>query len=470
MITSTQNRRVSAAARLRKRGLRDQDRLFLVEGAQAVGEAVDAAAVESVFHIPGSTGRVPEVVAAARRAGADVLEVAPPVMAHLTSAVTPQGVVAVARFVDVAVAELPGTGLIPVLSSVRDPGNAGTILRSADAAGASGVVITRDSVDVYNPKAVRASAGSMFHVPVVRDVHPAEAVAALRDRGARVLAAAADGEVSMYDADLAGPTALLLGNEAWGLPAEVRSLADQTVRVPIHGRAESLNLAAAAALLMFESARQREVGSGGIGAVVSASVHDVRLPLTALRGFASTLVDRWDVFDDSSRREMVQAMVLDVERVSSMVTLLVEVARIDQGRFRARGERRDVSEAVAATADLFLRSRDYPDVEATGSGEVAVDRDRVQALLLALCDGAMWWGQEGPIEIVIRAEDGGAVVDVHRAGTGPSEDEVETMFAGPPAEGSKIGLYLARRVAEASGGSLSAEGGGGVTFQLRLPG
>jgi C4-dicarboxylate-specific signal transduction histidine kinase len=125
---------------------------------------------------------------------------------------------------------------------------------------------------------------------------------------------------------------------------------------------------------------------------------------------------------------------------------------------------------VAATADLFLRSRDYPDVEATGSGEVAVDRDRVQALLLALCDGAMWWGQEGPIEIVIRAEDGGAVVDVHRAGTGPSEDEVETMFAGPPAEGSKIGLYLARRVAEASGGSLSAEGGGGVTFQLRLPG
>jgi RNA methyltransferase, TrmH family len=470
VITSTQNRRVSAAARLRKRGLRDQDRRFLVEGAQAVGEAVDAAAVESVFHIPGSTGRVPEVVAAARRAGADVLEVAPPVMAHLTSAVTPQGVVAVARFVDVAVAELPGTGLIPVLSSVRDPGNAGTILRSADAAGASGVVITRDSVDVYNPKAVRASAGSLFHVPVVRDVHPAEAVAALRDRGARVLAAAADGEVSMYHADLAGPTALLLGNEAWGLPAEVRSLADQTVRVPIHGGAESLNLAAAAALLMFESARQREAGSGGIGAVVSASVHDVRLPLTALRGFASTLVDRWDVFDDSSRREMVQAMVLDVERVSSMVTLLVEVARIDQGRFRARGERRDVSEAVAAAADLFLRSRDYPDVEATGSGEVAVDRDRVQALLLALCDGAMWWGQEGPIEIVIRAEDGGAVVDVHRAGTGPSEDEVETMFAGPPAEGSKIGLYLARRVAEASGGSLSAEGGGGVTFQLRLPG
>jgi signal transduction histidine kinase len=82
----------------------------------------------------------------------------------------------------------------------------------------------------------------------------------------------------------------------------------------------------------------------------------------------------------------------------------------------------------------------------------------------------MWWGQEGPIEIVIRAEDGGAVVDVHRAGTGPPEGEVETMFAGPPAEGSKIGLYLARRVAEASGGSLSAEGGVGVTFHLRLPG
>ena len=472
MITSTQNRRISAAARLRKRGLREQDRRFLVEGAQAVGEAVEAGVVETVFHVPGSAGRVPEAVGDARRSGADVLEVAPAVMAHLTSAVTPQGLVAVARFVDIDLAAVPVTGLIPVLCSVRDPGNAGTILRTADAAGAAAVVVTRDSVDVYNPKAVRASAGSLFHLPLVRGIDPREAVAALRGGGARVLAAAADGEVPMHRADLAGPTALLLGNEAWGLPPEIRSLADRTVRVPIHGGAESLNLAAAAALLMFESARPPGGGSDPetMGAVVSASVHDVRLPLTALKGFASTLVDRWEGFDDASRRDMVQAMILDVERVSSMVTLLVEVARIDQGRFRTGGERREVADGAASVADLFARSPDYPDVEAEGAAEASVERDRLQAILLALCDGAMWWGQEGPIEIAVRAEDGGAVVDVRRGGTGPSANEVETMFAGPGAEGSKIGLYLARRVAEASGGSLTAEGGGGVTFRLRLPG
>jgi TrmH family RNA methyltransferase len=469
VITSTQNRRVSAAARLRKRGLREQDRRFLVEGAQAVGEAVEAGVVETVFHVPGSAGRVPAVVQDARRSGANVLEVAPAVMAHLTSAVSPQGLVAVARFVDVDVAALPVTGLIPVLCSVRDPGNAGTILRAADAAGAAAVVVTRDSVDVYNPKAVRASAGSLFHVPVAQGVDPREAVAVLRRGGARVLAAAADGDVPMYRADLAGPTALLLGNEAWGLPPEIRALADQTVRVPIHGGAESLNLAVAAALLMFESARPPS-GSGVMGAVVSASVHDVRLPLTALKGFAGTLVDRWKEFEDASKRDMVQAMILDVERVSSMVTLLVEVARIDQGQFRTATERRSVGDAVASVADLFARSQDYTDVEATGTAEVAVERDRLQAMLLALCDGAMWWGQEGPILIAVRAEDGGAVVDVHRGGTGPTANQVETLFAGPHAEGSKIGLYLARRVAEASGGSLTAEGDGGVTFHLRLPG
>jgi RNA methyltransferase, TrmH family len=471
VITSTQNRRVSAAARLRKRGLREQDRLFLVEGAQAVGEALDAAVVETVFHVPGSSGRVPEVVEAARAGGAEVLEVAAPVMAHLTSAVTPQGVVAVARFVDVALSDLPVTGLVPVLVSVRDPGNAGTIIRTADAAGAVGVVVTRDSVDVYNPKAVRASAGSLFHLPVARDVEPAEAVTGLRDGGMRILAAAADGEVSMERAELAGPTALLLGNEAWGLPSEVQAMADGTVRVPIHGRAESLNLAAAATLLMFEAVRRQtgNAGGGEIGDLVSASAHDVRLPLTALKGFASTLVDRWDRFDDPSRRDMVQAMVLDVDRVSSMITLLVEAARIDGGAFRAGGQRREVGEVLGVLRDLFARSQDYPDLVATGSAEVAMERDRLQAILLALCDGALWWGQEGPMEVAVRPEGDGAVVEVHRLGAGPSREEVEAMFAGPGTQGSKIGLHLARRVVEASGGSLTAEGGGGITFRLRLP-
>jgi RNA methyltransferase, TrmH family len=463
---------VAAAARLRKRGLREQDRRFLVEGAQAAGEAVAAGAVETVFHVPGSTGRVPEVVEVARGAGVEILEVAPSVMAHLTSAVTPQGLVAVARYVDVHPEDVPVTGTIPVLCSVRDPGNAGTILRSADAAGAAGIVFTRDSVDVYNPKAVRASAGSLFHLPVARDVEAGDAVEALRGRGARVVAASADAATSMERADLSGPTALLLGNEAWGLPPEVRSLAESEIRVPILGAAESLNLAAAAAVLMFEAARQRATrapdGGSPLGAVVSSSAHDVRLPLTALKGFASTLVDRWDAFDDPSRREMVQGMVLDVERVSSLVTLLVEVARIEEGRFTSGRERRDAAETAAAVAELFGRSRDYPDVVVRGSGPAVVERERLQALLLALCDGALWWGQDGPIEVRIDPDDRGVAVEVHRAGDGPSEEEMGAMFAGP-GRGAKIGLHLAQRVAEAAGGALTAEADAGITFRLRLP-
>jgi TrmH family RNA methyltransferase len=473
VITSTRNRRVADAARLRKRGLREQDRRFLVEGGQGVAEALEAGAVDTVLHTPGSSGRVPEVVGAARSAGLEVLEVAPSVIRHLTSAVTPQGVVAVARFVDVAVDDFPGTGLVPVLASVRDPGNAGAILRSADAAGAAGVVFTRDSVDVYNPKSVRASAGSLFHLPVARDVSVEETVGNLRERGARVLAAASDGEVPMDRADFTGSVALMLGNEAWGLPDEVRALADATVRVPIHGSAESLNLAAAATLLMFEASRQRPGGSeadpNGISRIVSASVHDARLPLTALKGFTSTLVDRWDLFDDPTRREMVGGMVLDVERVASMITLMVEMARIDQGRFRPAEERRDLGEIVGAVVDLFARSHDYPDVIVTGGGQAPVDRDRLQAVLLALCDGAMWWGQEGPIEIDIRDRDGEVSVDLRRSGAGPTDQELASMFGGPESEGSKIALHLAYRVTEADGGTLTAEGGPGITFRLRLP-
>lgn len=470
MITSTRNPTVVQAAKLSKRGIRDQHRRFLVEGAQAAAEAVAAGVAEQVFHTPGSSGRVPEVVAAAEAAGAEVEAVSEAVMAHLTSAVTPQGIAAVARFVDVPLSEIrPGT--VPVLCSVRDPGNAGTILRSADAFGAAGVVFTADSVDVYNAKAVRSSAGSLFHVPVVRDVPPAQAVDELRSAGATILAAAADGEADASEVDLSRPTALLFGNEAWGLPSEVRTLSDGSVRVPIVGRAESLNLAAAAAVLLSQAVRGAPPpGAGGdLAEVISASVHDVRLPLTALKGFASTLVDRWDRFQDPARHQMVEGMLLDIERVSAMVALMVDAARIEQGRVGPAPQTRDLADALAWVSEIFGRSRDYPDVEARGGGPVSVDRERIQALLLAMCDGAMWFGQEGPIRIEARSEEGSAVVEVSRAGEGLDDAEAERMFAGPGEEGSRIGLHVARRIAHAVGGSLVAEGGDGVRFRLTLP-
>lgn len=176
-------------------------------------------------------------------------------LASLSDSVSPAGVVAVCRFLD---GEVPlGPRLVALCADVRDPGNAGTVIRCADAAGADAVVLAGHSVDPYNPKTVRASVGSLFHLPVVLEPDPATAVRTLQAAGLQVLAADGDGEVDLDHADdlLAAPTAWLFGNEAWGLPPELAELADHRVRIPIHGRAESLNLSTAAALCLYASAR-----------------------------------------------------------------------------------------------------------------------------------------------------------------------------------------------------------------------
>jgi TrmH family RNA methyltransferase len=198
--------------------------------------------------------------------------------------VTPQGLVAVCATVDRPLTDVldelaarPGPVLVAVLAHVRDPGNAGTVLRAADAAGADAVLLTEASVDVHNPKCVRSTAGSLFHLPVVQGVELGDVVARLHERGLVVLAADGAGDLDLDDlldelepgrvraADaeaplLARPTAWLLGNEAWGLPAEHRALADAVVRVPLHGRAESLNLATAATVCLYASARAHRRG------------------------------------------------------------------------------------------------------------------------------------------------------------------------------------------------------------------
>ncbi len=192
------------------------------------------------------------------------------VMASIAQTVTPQGFVAVCRFLDVPLTLEPPPRLVALLAEVRDPGNAGTVIRVADAAGADAVVLTRSSVDVYNPKCARASAGSVFHLPVTVEADVAATVAALRAAGIQVLAADGAGPTDLDELDEAGelarPTAWLFGNEAWGLPPELRALSDSVVRVPIHGRAESLNLATAAAVCLYASARaQRRAQSPRVG-------------------------------------------------------------------------------------------------------------------------------------------------------------------------------------------------------------
>lgn len=272
-LTNPRAERVKAVRSLSGRSMRARTGRFLVEGPQAVREVVRFASVHELYLTVAAADRYGEVVSDARERGIPV---------HLGSdevltAMSPdsQGVVAVANVSSATLEDVLAVRptLVAILASVRDPGNAGAVIRAADAAGADAVVLTLESVDVHNPKVIRATAGSLFHLPVVTGVALDTVLEALRSAGVGILAADGTGEHDLDDLldvagrgtdratdrssapDLAAPTAWVFGNEAWGLPAYELQLADAVVRVPIRGQAESLNLATAAAVCLYASAR-----------------------------------------------------------------------------------------------------------------------------------------------------------------------------------------------------------------------
>ncbi|HEY0000121.1 MAG TPA: RNA methyltransferase [Actinoplanes sp.] len=255
MTFTSRTPRVSAARRLQRRKDRDQTGRFLAEGPQAVREALAAGVVVELFGTATALDRHADLAAHAPLVSAvtdDGIEA-------LTETVQPQGLVAVCEQIDVplvdALAKEPR--LVAVVVEIRDPGNAGTVLRTADAAGARTVIFAGDSVDPYNGKCVRASAGSLFHVDVVRA--PLSLVDDLQDSGLQTFATSGYGDDdldSLSDGGLlGGRTAWLFGSEAHGLPQAMLDAADRRVRVPVYGGAESLNLAAAAAVCLYASAR-----------------------------------------------------------------------------------------------------------------------------------------------------------------------------------------------------------------------
>ena len=311
-------RALARARRLTKRAFRQRERAFLAEGPQAVAEALGCGAqVTDLFVTVPARSRHADLVTAAEGAGVPVHVVSGEVMEELAQTVTPQGLLAVCGFVDVPLSQVvselkgaaptglrsdegatrarrhrrpdqqggaseggmgrwvgpgserenrvtqPAPALVALLANVRDPGNAGTVLRTADAAGAQAVVFADASVDPYNGKCVRASAGSLFHLPVVAGARLEDAVAAMRAAGLRIVAADGRAGRSLDDPDvqerLGEPTAWMFGNEAWGLPPDLVALADEPVAVPIYGKAESLNLAAAVAVCLYASVRAQRV-------------------------------------------------------------------------------------------------------------------------------------------------------------------------------------------------------------------
>ena len=277
--------RVRDVAKLAGRPARLKRGQFLAEGPQAVREALrlhqqrvadgQPGVVTEVFASESCLDRHPEFEELSQ--GVNARLATDEVLAAMADTVNPQGIIAVCRFVDVALQEVLDAGprLIAVLCQVRDPGNAGTVLRAADSAGADAVILTASSVDIYNPKAVRSTAGSLFHLPVVLGADVDELAAACRARGIGVLAADGYGTLNLdtlqdenarrrltgegpeSEYALEQPTAWLFGNEAQGLSEEELALADHRVAVPVYGSAESLNLGTAATVCLYASARSQ---------------------------------------------------------------------------------------------------------------------------------------------------------------------------------------------------------------------
>lgn len=246
-------------AQLAKRDARSETGLFLLEGPQAVSEALAyrPELIDELFVTPTALERYEQFGRAARDADLEIEFVTEQVIDAMADTVTPQGVIAVCRQFPTSLKDILADEpkLIAILEEVRDPGNAGTIIRAADSAGADAVILTGRSVDLYNPKVVRATTGSLFHIPVAVLPELSPVLDRVRGAGLQVLAADVKGEdLLAARASLAAPTAWLFGNEARGLTDENLALADRAITVPIYGKAESMNLATAASVVLYESA------------------------------------------------------------------------------------------------------------------------------------------------------------------------------------------------------------------------
>ena len=259
MLIDPKATKVRGVAKLTKKDARSSTGLFLLEGPQGLKEALNRPKlIVELFATEDAVERYPELFERAEASRIEVQLVSEPVLKALTDTTTPQGIVAVCEQLHSDLEDIIAAKprLVALLANIRDPGNAGTVLRAADAAGADAVIFSTNSVDVYNPKVVRSTTGSVFHVPFAIDVPVEDAIAALKSAGLQIFAANGGGaEIpSLGDEVLGKPTAWVFGNEAWGFEQGTLDLVDQEVAVPLYGAAESLNLATAASICLYVTA------------------------------------------------------------------------------------------------------------------------------------------------------------------------------------------------------------------------
>jgi signal transduction histidine kinase len=290
----------------------------------------------------------------------------------------------------------------------------------------------------------------------------------------RVLAMDASGDADLYELDLTDPVAFVFGNEAWGLPRGVAALADATVRVPIAGRAESLNLAAAATICLFEWARhQREGRRAVLETIIAAAAHDIRSPLTAMKGFGHALVNRWDQMTDDQRAVVLTGIVYDTDRLNAILLQLVDAARLAAGSLELYPERVDVGRLVGQIAESLGRDPEHPPIVwQNAKVEAFIDVDRLRLILEAFIESLVWWTNDGPVRVGASARDGRLVMTVSRRGTELEQEEAERLFrprAPGAGAGSKIGLFVALGIAAAQGGTATVRVDDGLSFVLDVP-
>ena len=278
LITSVNNQRVKDIADLKQKKYRMESGLFFAEGLRAVQEAAQYAEVTDLFFTAAEEKKLTEILNAAKEKGARLYQADDKVMAKLSDTKTPQGVLAVIRIPEQSLQKLrPGVMLriadkqnqsarvetdnnapVIILDRIQDPGNLGTMIRTADAVGALGIILLEGCVDAYSPKVVRASMGSLFHLPVVQDIFPEKALTWCYRHGYEPAATAMKGATNLYKADISKKMAFIFGNEANGVSEELQAAAETRLFIPMAGLAESMNVAMAAGIVLFEGLRQRK--------------------------------------------------------------------------------------------------------------------------------------------------------------------------------------------------------------------
>ena len=292
-ITSVNNARIKDVANLKQKKFRTERGAFFAEGLRAVTEAVRYGDVTDLFFTRSEEGRLDEILKTAEEKGARLYQVDDKVMAKLSDTKTPQGVLAVISMPENDLRQLKPEAItkkqskcrgnvldeygkpqskkaimpekdfdnnapVVILDRIQDPGNLGTIIRSSDAAGALGLILLEGCVDAFSPKVVRASMGSLFHLPVVQEISPEEALTWCYRNGYEPAATALKGAANLYKTDLSKKMAYILGNEANGVSEELQAAAETRLFIPIEGMAESMNVAMAAGIILFEGLRQRK--------------------------------------------------------------------------------------------------------------------------------------------------------------------------------------------------------------------